>query len=996
MLPYHLAQLAAFCSEHPLEPKVLFVPSHQIGYNLTNALSLNGFRWSNLSAQSPLSYAGAIAEPQLNALGLQPASEDTDQLLVEDLLRSILASDSEHPLHGRPLGPGLVRAFLRTLRALRMAGTTHNEVEGVQDEAGRARLLARLTTGYEEALSQRGLHDDAAVLQTAIDCVTRDHDPGVACAILDETQVSGLSGRFVQALGGEHLVTIGREDYGCPIPVNTAAARLPRAIPAVWEEFQVGPGGMVLTDAPDPDISERLRLVEALDVEAEIRFVLREVLREHTALDRVEIAYTTGTPYLVRLCNELSRLDLPVTFAEGIPVHLTRPGQALRGFLGWIASGFDTRDLIALCRANLLDLTPSGHPWSGMQAYEAANALLRIAPLAKGRFACESAFERFRQERSASQRKDAGSEGAIESLLMALFDLADAGAETSFESVALAAGEFVKRFAPIRDDRDPLARNSLADRLKEIARSWDRTGKQTDLAQRLIALLENHTFEALSAHPGKLHVVPLNRCGYTGREHLYILGMDEGSFPGGASEDPILLDREREHVSAELELLRTGPAARAWHLIRALGASTGQVTLITRCRSLADGREVYPSPLFQHVAGLPGVLPPVQAPLLPDTAGDGLDDTEALLSLREAGTFASQTSGIYPALSVGAAVSAARSITGLTRFHGLIASTDSGHDPLGTALSASRLETLARCPYRYFLRYVLQIAPLDEPEDDPSVWLQPLHVGGLLHDLFCSFMRRLRNLGEDPEEEKHTDLMADMLRDEVEQLRESFPPPNDAAYRADLQRLGRAAQLFLASEADQSERERLGFEVSFGFGEKGGLNSPDPVVLPFAGGQSILLRGRIDRVDRTHDGLEIWDYKTGSAAAYDENDLLKDLDHLQWALYSYALEEILRLQGRPEQVGRSGYFFTSEREHGRRIADRPPGREALARALSPSIELARNGAFLHLQRSDQCTWCDYSGVCSTEGVVQKDIDPTFGHTDDAPEVRELVRRWLDA
>ena len=996
MLPYHLAQLAAFCSEHSLEPKVLFVPSHQIGYNLTNALSLNGFHWANLSAVSPLSYAGALAEPQLRALGLQPASEDTDQLLVEDLLGSILRSDTEHPLHGRPLGPGLVRAFLRTLRALRMAGTTRQEVEEVQDEAGRTRLLARLSADYERALAERGLHDDAAVLLTAIDCVTKGNAPRVACAILDETQVSGLSGRFVRAVTAEHLVTIGREDYGCPIPANTAAARFTRACPTPAVESAVGPGGKVLIRAPEPHEVDRLRLVRALDVEAEIRFVLREVLGDRTGLDAVEIAYTTGSPYLVRLCSELARLGLPVTFAEGIPAHLTRPGQALSSFLGWIASGFDTRDLIAQCRANLLDLTRPGHSWSGMQAYEMANVFLRVAPLARGRLACEQAFARLKEERDGRRRSGAQAEDAAEALLVALFSLTDTGGDTSFDRLAMAAAEFVTKFAPIRDDRDALARNSLADRLKEIARAWDHKGSGPDLARRLIALLENHTFEALSARPGHLHVVPLNRCGYTGREHLYILGMDEGSFPGGASEDPILLDREREHVSSELDLLRTGPASRTWHLIRALGAFIGRVTLITRCRNLADGREVYPSPLFQHVEGLEGVSTPVEAPMLPDAAIDGLDDTEAVLSVRRAENYADHASRLYPVLHRGASVSSSRSTPGLTRLHGLIGAAGPGIDPLAGPLSASRLEVLARCPYQYFLKYVLQIAPLDEPDDDPSVWLQPLHVGGLLHDLFCSFMRRLRNLGETPQEDAHAGLMAEMLQDEVNQYRDTFPPPNEAAYQADLRRLNRATQVFLASEADQTNRERLGFEVSFGFGEKGGFNAPDPVMLPLTEDLSIELRGRIDRVDRTQDGLEIWDYKTGSAAAYDETDLLKDLAHLQWALYAYALEEIVNQQGHPEQVGRSGYFFTSDREHGRRIAGRPPARETLARALSPCIQLARNGAFLHLQRSPQCTWCDYADVCRSEGVLQKDVDSAYIDPDDAPEVLDLVRRWVDA
>ena len=1008
MLPYHLAQLAAFCSQHPVGPKVLFVPSHQIGYNLTNALSLSGFHWANFKATTPLAYARSIAEPELRARSLLPISEDIDQLLVEDLLRSILKSDPEHPLAARPVGQGLVRAFLRTIRALRMADAAPKDVDALRDEAGRTHLLSRLATAYGESLASREAHDDATVFRTAIECVEAAGVPMVSFAILDETQVTGLSYRFVKAVAMDRLATIGRDGYGCPTPPNTAAVRLPRAYPPVQGRLEIGPGGRLLSGHHQAGEDNRLRLAEALDVEAEVRFVLREVLQKQIPLDAVEIAYTTRSPYLVRLSSELARLDLPATFAEGIPAHLTRPGQAITGFLKWIGSGLDSPGLVALCRANLLDLARPNTPWAGLQAYQAADVLLRVAPLARGRTAFEGAFERFRERRSSRNhlegedgdrgRADSELDGwvdAVEAAMRNLFDLVGPESGASLHTLAGAASAFVDRFAPVRDDRDALARNSLADRLKEIAAGWEGPGDRADLALRLVALLQDHTFEALSARPGQLHIVPLSRCGYTGREHVYVLGMDEGSFPGGSAEDPILLDREREHVSPEMDLLRTGPVARSWHLIRALGAATGRVTLITRRRSLADGREVYPSPVFQHAMQMPGIGRVEQAGLLPNAPEEGLDETEAVLALRSSNGYSESVAASYPRLAHGASAAAARTTAGFTRYDGLLGHPTPELDPVADVLSASGLETLTACPYKYFLRYVLRVEPLDEPEDDPSRWLAPLHIGGLLHDLFCRFMRRLSNLGEDPDVDRHTDMLDGMLREEVDLLRQTLPPPNEAAFRADLRRLARAAEVFLAAEGKLSDRERVGFEVSFGFGEKGGLNKPGPVHVRLSTDLSVSLRGRIDRVDRTRIGYEICDYKTGSAAAYQETDLLRNLQHLQWALYAYALEEILAEQGEQLRIGRSGYFFTGEREHGKRLVSTPPAREALASGVEPSIQMARAGCFLHVQRANQCTYCDYDRVCRTEAVLPSEVSASPGGEAHAPELEPLLRRWMD-
>jgi len=94
-------------------------------------------------------------------------------------------------------------------------------------------------------------------------------------------------------------------------------------------------------------------------------------------------------------------------------------------------------------------------------------------------------------------------------------------------------------------------------------------------------------------------------------------------------------------------------------------------------------------------------------------------------------------------------------------------------------------------------------------------------------------------------------------------------------------------------------------------------------------------------VDKLTDGtFGLWDYKTGSAASYDEGNLVEDF-HLQWALYAYAYEA---LEG--ATVGTAGYFFTSTGEMGKRVAAAPDAhREAVARVLDQISEGITTGAF---------------------------------------------------
>ena len=65
-------------------------------------------------------------------------------------------------------------------------------------------------------------------------------------------------------------------------------------------------------------------------------------------------------------------------------------------------------------------------------------------------------------------------------------------------------------------------------------------------------------------------------------------------------------------------------------------------------------------------------------------------------------------------------------------------------------LSANRLQTIGKCPLMYFFEYGLGIAPPDELEVDPNVWLDALATGSLLHELFETVHARADDRGSDP------------------------------------------------------------------------------------------------------------------------------------------------------------------------------------------------------------------------------------------------------
>ncbi|MCZ6635145.1 MAG: PD-(D/E)XK nuclease family protein, partial [bacterium] len=496
------------------------------------------------------------------------------------------------------------------------------------------------------------------------------------------------------------------------------------------------------------------------------------------------------------------------------------------GFYKWIGTGFDANELIALCRAGLIAFPEGDAP----EPYEVAQILTR-AHVTQGRDQYTHALNRIEtdlqdtehpeeQRRQEQIQADFERLAAVRRILDRLFSFLPKAPESDFKTLTQAGLQFLQHNAPIRSPIDTSALDSLMERLTLLGETIHVSDTLQRLATRLTELFANHRVETAAAQPGHLAIAPLERAGYTHRKHIYLVGLDEGSFPGGASEDPLLLDGERTALSAELSLHRTRPAEQVWHLIRLLGMAPGPVTLLSARRSLADGRESYPSAFFQQMAEQMNLGDLPLLPPLPEAPEDALDLTETMLISHPSEGSAQAIQDRFPWLQSGATARRAREHPGLTRFDGFLGRPTPELDLTKgqPVLSASRLETLAGCPYRYFLAYILRITPPDKIEDDPTHWLSPLDFGALLHRLFRRFMETLQERGERPDRDRHADLLDQLLRQEIEIHKEEIPVQHQAAYRFDVKRLETAAKVFLSVEADKTDVEPVGFELSFGFG----------------------------------------------------------------------------------------------------------------------------------------------------------------------------------
>src|SRR5664279_3736355 len=121
-----LQELAAFCEAHPVDEKILLVPSFPAGTQILDALARSRCAHLNLRPATVFSLAHGIAGPSLAAEGKRLLSRAQLLAVVEGACDEVLGPDSYFGALRRSVG--LHRALHRTLDELRRARFTPAEL----------------------------------------------------------------------------------------------------------------------------------------------------------------------------------------------------------------------------------------------------------------------------------------------------------------------------------------------------------------------------------------------------------------------------------------------------------------------------------------------------------------------------------------------------------------------------------------------------------------------------------------------------------------------------------------------------------------------------------------------------------------------------------------------------------------------------------------------------------------------------------------------------
>ena len=1001
-----LEQLSAFCDTRRLAEKVLIAPSLAIGQQVAEAVLRAGQPWVNLHIETVHTLARGVIQTDLVEEGLRVLSRAQALALIEQACSQTLTADG---YFGKLKDqPGFHRALKGTLQDLRTAEISPDDLAtGSSGDQRKIHELQAIAKAYERMLAENHFVDEAEVLRRALGRLTksREHVHRDAIYLLPESlDLTRRERDFLKRLGGEQIHVLAIDH------------------PSEWKPT-----------------ARSVQMFRALGEENEIREVFRRLVRDGIELDKAEIVYTDGATYLPLIYELSAEYDMSCTYGEGIPVVFSRPGQAVLGYLDWVDGDYDANSLRRIIGADVVDFRRVGGEGEPPGAVHAAR-VLRDAGVGWGRDRHISCFDAMtslcrERERAADEGgetrvhqkfhdRHVGAARAVRSFVERLLTVTpETGADGKIALRELARGTaaFVVEFARIAGELDGMASMALRNLLKELSVLPDTRLTPQESAKRLKEAVKSTYVGATTPKPGHLHVSDYGSGGYSGRSHTFVLGMDESRHPGSGLQDPVLLDYERRRINRvisprRLPLLGERPQENKEALRACLARLRGQVTMSYSCRNLLEDREQFPAatvleihrslvdkPAVDYTAlrlalGTPSGFIPSQ--------GICLDETEWWLGrLRELGTQNDETSSVirsvYPWLGRGWRSQQERAGDRFTSFDGWVKGSNGELDPRVNRepISCTEIEALARCPFAYFLRYVLEIEPLEDRGRDLTVWLDAMEFGSLLHEIFRAFMTEITARNEKPRFTQHWAYLKTVAEACMDRWRARVPPPNAAALITQRNHILVSCQTFLRNEEIHCQHVApCYFEVPFGLSgveSAAPIASQNPVPIELDEGSNFLLRGRVDRVDhRGGDEYEVWDYKAGSSRSVREERQLNRGRQIQHALYARAVEILLARALKRGRVVRSGYFFPGPKGEGQRIS-KELSIVALQRVLTTLFDLLGEGVFPCALDSDFCGFCGYRTVCGGSEKANQRSAAKLKNREASAFVLEPLRRLID-
>ena len=929
----------------PMAPVTVVAPTRYSGLSLRQELGREGF-FNVRFIQSPV-LAELLAGAALAAQGLRPFTPILQGISLREVLRQSTGALAEVATHPRTRAS--VRASFQDLRQLDDGSLADLETQG-----GVTREVVQLYRQFRE--NAEGNWFDAGDLAAAAAVeVDSDRTP----ALSDLGHIVFYLPNSVGAAETTLMLALGRRGLCSAILGTTGDAAADAPVWALASALEPVLGNCETTDdlgVPLPVLAGEAQLHVAPNTHEELRWVIRSVMEEAssrgTPFHRMAVLYRMERPYGALIRDELRLSGIPLAGPGQYTLAESSVGRTLVGLLTLADKDFRRDEVMAWLTGCPVSPNEARLPgFNPSQWYAISREAGIVGGLDQWRTRLNAYIAKRDQEAAEGEASGELSEGRITllketvrvSLIMLEFmeGLAEAltppATGSSWNTFCnwgkLLLNQYLSRDLP------PLESTG-----KEMI---DRILNELPAAESIRAGTNDEEFRQTLIDA---MAVPLGHLGPTGKglfvssfaaaagmsfDAIWIVGMIEGGAPPALRRDPLLPERLGQGGQGVSRIERRIAEERYDYLSAV--ATAPRRTLSYPVAESSSRREAHPSRWFlEQASALAGEQ--VHSSALPELASRdwvtiSRSGAQALMVLSNSSladtldyqlhrllqwSAAGQQFSKHPLVAQGALSRAnevvmSRNARHFTMFDGDLSpaapSARFVRNMKQGAISPTRLETWASCPFRYFLGYVLRLGALDSPDDITTI--NALDRGNLIHKILEEFMRQTTagNLLPPPDgtwsEQDRLRLMR-LAEDAFADAESRGVTGKKLLWELVKHDIRDDLIAFLDEDSKvRSEHQTGKLQVEAGFG----VGHDSPVVWDEE--TQLRFRGYIDRVDVSADGSSalVIDYKTGRSQFYDglNQDPIDRGRHLQLGVYSLAAKQLVPLASRIQ----AAYWFAT-------------------------------------------------------------------------------------
>ncbi len=956
-------ELNQICTKFPYKEKVVVVDSHAIGEQINEAFVKEGHQGINLKYKTVNDLAQTFVE--LNSEQPQNSLDHTVGVhFTYNLLKELKNQNKLRYFAEMEITPAFSHAVFTTIQTLRLAGYTKDTLKkNAFINPDKADDIYEILAEYENTLTIHQFIDKAGLINKGLE--TDQIDEKGVFILLSGLNLSHLEGQFLRKIIPETVYKLPLAPVlGVNTPERTSLSSVHWGPPTPLS---------YLYQQEEKSGKPNLDLFTAKTEEMEVKQILEKIKMAKAPLDESVVFYTNADAYITLFYHLSQKMDLPITFGEGLPVSFSRPGRLVSGLIGWIQSNYSVAAFLDLLNEGLIELG------EGAPSKARISRVLRDLQIgwSQERYLTHLDLEIERLDEKLLQADD---NSTYEALLKEiswlrqwfagiLKKLPQLNSIMNYKKSLNGIAYLLKNNCKTSSALDEIAKSTLLEEIDRILPFADESLSSYDLFEKVKDLLLTVHVNQSRPKSGHLHICTFKSGIYNSRPSVFFVGLDNKKFPGNASEDPLLLDTERIQLGNGLSLHREKGQENLYTLLQVLANSYGRVTVSYCNFDMNDNRVVNPSfvvlQCYRLITGNKDAefkaLKSLPSSIIANDIFEDKDYWNEKLTNPETHQLNEGILNHFTNVKHGLTAETARNTGNFSEYDGLVQIDAAQYDPRlnqDKTLSAGKLETLAKCPYSYFLREVLKVRPVEDVSFDANQWLDAATRGSLLHSIFENFYKELQQDHAKPSYEKHLELILTIAQNLMEQQKEILLPPNERVYQREWSDILACCEIFLKEEELHSENYvPLHFEYSFGIDDK------EPAIINLSSGQ-VKISGIIDRVDQSNDGkYHIIDYKTGSTYGYANNAPFKGGRQLQHMIYALAIEQHLNLgEGAVEE---SSYYFPTQKGLAQRFTrkqDKTLRTNGLD-ILEKLIDAVKHGHFEMTDDVNDCKFCDFKLVC---------------------------------